>query len=456
MCGGSNMNGVLLNPEEFEGRNPFQNLPPRTSWQSLANATESIHDAWPGNPLGLNVRVSKGISKGDAYRAGNHYRSKHNPLLAPTGTTLGLSGSAPGITNISGTSALASPNSPKDKEGGGGGSGGGGGGGYFMARTWGKRLGSYRNEASQFLRGRSKDPDLPFPKRFHYEDEGRGRPRPPSLDECISRTPLSRSGVDFVLKNQVNCIMQDPAVTVGAPGACAGARPLDVPRSPGRRLPAPRAPHPHPAAGSPGLEVQQLLHTRRADFEALLRGEDPHSSQRQHRLSTLAQLRSSLPSSPLSPPPPTGGQTAHSACRPSRGIVPFSADNQAGGAGAAAGGPPATAGGVPAPVGEAGAAGASSRRPLTRFTSLAGDSLGDEYKSLSEYEWEGRTVRHLPKVPITPPAPLSLSSPPKVPIISPSPPCPARMEQCKWGSGGRKCCPAARLDAERGGVCTVR
>ncbi len=67
------MNGALINPDDFEGRNPLDKTGKSVPWQLLAGS-ESPVNAWPGNPYGLNVRVPSPVKKGDAYRAGRHYR----------------------------------------------------------------------------------------------------------------------------------------------------------------------------------------------------------------------------------------------------------------------------------------------------------------------------------------------------------------------------------------------
>jgi hypothetical protein len=67
------MNGALINPDDFEGRNPLERKNKPAPWQLLAG-DESPVNAWPGNPYGLNVRVPTPVKKGDAFRAGKHYR----------------------------------------------------------------------------------------------------------------------------------------------------------------------------------------------------------------------------------------------------------------------------------------------------------------------------------------------------------------------------------------------
>ena len=112
-----------------------------------------MEEAWPGNPLGLNVRVPTPVRKGDAYRSGTHYRSKFDPTQAPSNSTLGLDGSTiPGITNITGTEMRSKV--PVKAEG-----------------SFGKMLGSYKAEPSKFLLSHEKHPPLAFPRRFHYPDE---------------------------------------------------------------------------------------------------------------------------------------------------------------------------------------------------------------------------------------------------------------------------------------------
>ena len=112
-----------------------------------------MEEAWPGNPLGLNVRVPTPVRKGDAYRSGTHYRSKFDPTQAPTNSTIGLDGSTiPGITNITGTEMRSKV--PVKAEG-----------------SFGKMLGSYKAEPSKFLLSHEKHPPLAFPRRFHYPDE---------------------------------------------------------------------------------------------------------------------------------------------------------------------------------------------------------------------------------------------------------------------------------------------
>ena len=204
VCGGSNMNGALLNPDDFHGRNPLDAKPRKVPWQALVGAAwgvaggagacqahaaetgarargarlaiaahlrvraaaadrdrvlarnqvggEHLEQAWPGNPLGLNVRVPTPVRKGDAYRSGTHYRSKHDPTQAPTNSTIGLDGSTiPGITNITGTEARSKVQVKPEA-------------------SFGKILGSYKAEPSNFLLSHEKHPPLAFPTRFYYPE----------------------------------------------------------------------------------------------------------------------------------------------------------------------------------------------------------------------------------------------------------------------------------------------
>ena len=147
------MNGALLCPDDFQGRNPLDMKPVKVPWHSLVGG-EHVEEPWPGNPLGLNVRVPTPVRKGDAYRSGTHYQSKFDPTLAPTGSTLGLDGSTvPGIANITGKQKRAVPKK--------------------AAGSFGKTLGSYKADASKFLLSHEKHPPLAFPVRFHYPDEVR-------------------------------------------------------------------------------------------------------------------------------------------------------------------------------------------------------------------------------------------------------------------------------------------
>ena len=114
---------------------------------------EALEQAWPGNPLGLNVRVPTPVKKGDAYRSGTHYKSKFDPTVAPTNSTIALEGSTiPGCTNITGTEAKSK--APQKAVG------------FF-----GKALGSYKANVSKFLTAHEKHPPLAFPARYHYPDE---------------------------------------------------------------------------------------------------------------------------------------------------------------------------------------------------------------------------------------------------------------------------------------------
>lgn len=145
------MNGALLKPDDFQGRNPLSQKPRNIPWQTLAGG-EHLEEAWAGHPLGLNVRVPTPVQKGDAYRSGMHYKSKFDPTTAPTGGTIGLAGSsAPGVTNITG-SAVKNVLPTK------------------AVGAIGKKLGSYKADASLFLTSHEKHPPLAFPTRFHYPD----------------------------------------------------------------------------------------------------------------------------------------------------------------------------------------------------------------------------------------------------------------------------------------------
>jgi len=151
VCGGANMNGALLNPDDFHGRNPLDQPPRKIPWQALVEG-EHLQNAWPGNPRGLNVRVPTPVHKGDAYRAGLHYRSRFDPTLAPTGGTIGFEGSSiPGVSNITGTEKSKVPKK--------------------AVGSFGLALGSYKADQSIFLKSHQKHPPLAFPERFHYPDE---------------------------------------------------------------------------------------------------------------------------------------------------------------------------------------------------------------------------------------------------------------------------------------------
>jgi hypothetical protein len=150
VCGGANMNGALLKPDDFHGRNPLSQKPRNIPWQTLAGG-EHLEEAWAGHPLGLNVRVPTPVQKGDAYRSGTHYKSKFDPKMAPTGGTIGLAGSAvPGVTNITGSAVKVLPTK--------------------AVGVIGKKLGSYKADAKQFLISHEKHPPLAFPTRFYYPD----------------------------------------------------------------------------------------------------------------------------------------------------------------------------------------------------------------------------------------------------------------------------------------------
>ena len=187
------MNGVLINPSGFEGRNPYDipmQLPP---WQTLSD--DDIICGWPGSPNGLNVPTRVPRQKGDEYRSGQHYRSRHNPTVAPTASTLALTGThCPGVTNIAGEAKLAA-RSPR------------GGWGPPTAAPRVPRLPA----AGDFLHCNDKHPPLPSPTRFHYANEGQRRPRPPpAAGAAPPLLPLHRT--DFVLQNKVDCILLSPVV----------------------------------------------------------------------------------------------------------------------------------------------------------------------------------------------------------------------------------------------------
>ena len=74
MCGGANMNGALINPDDFQGRNPKDRREKCSPWQTLVG-NEQVVNPWPGMPLGLNIRVPTPVRKGDLVRANMHYRS---------------------------------------------------------------------------------------------------------------------------------------------------------------------------------------------------------------------------------------------------------------------------------------------------------------------------------------------------------------------------------------------
>lgn len=146
------MNGALLKPDEFHGRNPLAAKPRKIPWQALVG-DEHLEEAWSGHPLGLNVPVPTPVQKGDAYRSGTHYKSKFDPMVAPTGGTIGLGGcTAPGVININGSAERS----------------------LLPAKAVGvigKKLGSYKANAQQFLTCHEKHPPLAFPTRFHYPDQ---------------------------------------------------------------------------------------------------------------------------------------------------------------------------------------------------------------------------------------------------------------------------------------------
>jgi hypothetical protein len=146
------MNGALLKPDDFHGRNPFSAKPRKIPWQALVG-DEHLEEAWSGHPLGLNVPVPTPVQKGDAYRAGTHYKSKFDPMVAPTGGTIGLGGcTAPGVTNITGSAERS----------------------LLPAKAVGvigKKLGSYKADTQLFLTCHEKHPPLAFPTRFYYPDQ---------------------------------------------------------------------------------------------------------------------------------------------------------------------------------------------------------------------------------------------------------------------------------------------
>ena len=307
VCGGSNMNGALLNPDDFHGRSPFEKKVDQVPWQALVGE-EHLEEAWPGNPLGLNVRVPTPVRKGDAYRTGQHYRSKFDPLVAPTGSTINLQGTlVPGVANITGKVGYKVPKK--------------------ACGTLGRELGAYKADASRFLLGHEKHPPLAFPVRYHYPDESASTKNAvPSREELAQRDKVlnAHTTPNFIIKNQVDCIVEgtrkkDPAkmlskaqdrpksmmhgltfapnlskpptfsVTVG-PSAFQPQQPFNASSRKQQRR-------------QPTLLERQLEAARRDDFEALLQGKNPQGRERIKKLATVVKLREALPQPALSPEP---------------------------------------------------------------------------------------------------------------------------------------------------------
>lgn len=267
VCGGANFNGALVNPDDFHGRNPLDQPVARAPWQALVG-NEHVLQAWPGNPLGLNVRIPTPVQKGDAYRSGTHYRSKH-PVYPPTGSTLGLIGTqGPGIINMNGAGGTVS----KKSHG-------------FIGRS----LGACQNDPQKFLKTGTFVKPLPEPKRFHYPDEDNRVPRPPKASERFAAFSQSLTPTDFVMKNQVDCIME------GSKEKAMSRRSLDVvgPKFPAGGITAPK-PKKKKQVEQKSLEEIGFSRAQRADFEAILSGKAVSSPDRIKKLNNVIVQRETL------------------------------------------------------------------------------------------------------------------------------------------------------------------
>mmetsp|Transcript_8518 Transcript_8518/g.19901 ORF Transcript_8518/g.19901 Transcript_8518/m.19901 type:complete len:471 (-) Transcript_8518:110-1522(-) len=280
VCGGGNMNGALLNPDDFYGRNPLDNRHSCPSWQLLTGGEQVAHP-WPGNPLGLNVRVPTPVRKGDAYKTGTHYRSRFDPSFPVTSSTLCLQNTgAPGILNIQGLggtmgSTMPSGHSPTKRYG-------------FMGR-----VDAPKPQPSAFLRTREKHPELPDPHRFSYPDAHLFcRPRAPKASEAFAAAAAYKyDAPDFIVRNQVDCIVQADSLRRGfkkrmVPNLTGTFDDPSLNATHARLDPRKHLPRPD--------EAMALEDARKADIAAVLRGENLHSSQRKKRIHTIKTLSHTL------------------------------------------------------------------------------------------------------------------------------------------------------------------
>jgi len=271
VCGGANMNGALLNPDDFQGRNPLDCAPERAPWQYLVG-NEHVLEAWPGNPLGLNVRVPTPVKKGDAYKTGTHYRSKYNPNLPPTACTMGLiSTLGPGVINMEG----AEQRVPTKQFG-------------FI----GKANGSYKNDPTTYLKRHEKNRTLKFPTRFHYPDEDTCHPRPPKASEALARS-MSYTAPNFLVQNQVDCIMEGTKRSLLRKSHDSTLGKSLTNKSTGKLALGKSNPQ-NAITREPTLEEKSFLDAQRADFECILKGNDLKASDRMHKLSKVIKNRETV------------------------------------------------------------------------------------------------------------------------------------------------------------------
>uniref|UniRef100_A0A7S4M1A1 Uncharacterized protein n=1 Tax=Guillardia theta TaxID=55529 RepID=A0A7S4M1A1_GUITH len=251
VCGGANMNGPLVNSHNYQ---PPRAAPYRIPWQVLVG-DEQVARAWPGSAAGLNVKLPTPRKKGDLYRSGSHYRSKHDPRLLPTGGTMGLHNTSMIVSNIDGRKTMG-----------------------IERRSFGflgRSLGSYRNSPTQFLRSREKTGDLAAPQRFHYPDEDSRLPRPPGRGDKGFLMPRRTAPPNFVLSNQVDCLMGDIKFLSGTLKKSRSKRPKDS-----------------PSEADP--DWQRLQEERRSDFEAILNGAKLEDRRRVKRLKKIQRMTGSI------------------------------------------------------------------------------------------------------------------------------------------------------------------
>eukprot|EP00960_Hanusia_phi_P045865 757464-Hanusia_phi.AAC.3 len=245
------MNGPLVNLLSFQ---PPRATPHRIPWQVLVG-DEQVDSPWPGSAAGLNVKLPTPRKKGDLYRSGRHYRSKHDPRLLPTGGTIGLANTSMIISNIDGS---RTNDSEKRSFG-------------FL----GKSIGSYRNSPTQFLRSHDKRFQLAKPQRFHYPDEASRLPRPPRRQEKGLLMPRKYAPPDFILSNKLDSLMGDIKFLSGT-----------LKKSRSEKLKA--------FASDEDLDLQRLQGERRSDFEAILNGTRMDDRARMKRLKKIRKMTDSI------------------------------------------------------------------------------------------------------------------------------------------------------------------
>lgn len=211
---------------------------------------------------------------------------RHDPNKPPTNSTLGLGNTwTGGVRNVDGNYPLKESEKKLTSK---------------TVGTFGKTLGSYKADPTRFLKSYEKHPPLAYPTRFHYTDVVEPRPRPPRRDEIQARVEAPQT--DFVTKNQVEAIVKGTKTLGGgwvgerAKQAVSG---VDVVGSFGA---------PPPVAtigtvkmsgtkkGTRGLGANdhaemQLEAARRADIEAIVRGQALDNGERKARMSKIKRLQ---------------------------------------------------------------------------------------------------------------------------------------------------------------------